>query len=120
MCAIRRHQFFAVHQHPQILEVDVSRRRLLVNLRQEFVERHLEQQVAASAVPELDQLENRHPRSYGLTTRTRFPVARRTTLATVSIWEAVKPLSVIRLAFRSGFDRRRRARRAFGLRVRYR
>ncbi len=50
MRAIRRHQFFPVHQHPQILEHDVSRRRLLVNLRQEFVERHLEQKIAAATV----------------------------------------------------------------------
>jgi hypothetical protein len=108
MRRIRWHQFFAVYQHPQILEQDVTSPRLLVYLLQEFVERHLEQQVTACAVPELDQLENRYRHSYGLTTRTRLPVARRTTLATFRICDAVKPLSVIRLAERNGLDFRRR------------
>lgn len=108
MRTIRWHQLFPVHEHSQILELNVPRRRLLVNLRQEFIERHLEQQCAAVTVPKLDELKHRH-RRYGLTTRTRLPVARRTTLATVRIWLAVKPLSVIRLALRSGLDLRRRA-----------
>lgn len=91
MRAVCRHQLFPVHQHPQVFEVDIPRRRLLVNLRQEFIERHLEQERAAVPVPEFDHLQHRDP-LYRLTIRVRLPVARPMARAIFLIWPEVKPL----------------------------